>query len=308
VIGVMPRARITRWLDQGGWGAFGVWLLIAVVFCSAASQGWAQDRTEAIARITEINGLWFRHRDPPNTLARGDQVWATDTIRIRSTYTPFKSIAILYTSGHRAEFTCPAEGYCGPFVPADSVRRHSLPSRAFRAIDNVLRLMGEQPKLWPQGLSRGEGSPQEAVLLSEGGNVQLEPALRDLPQSEYTVRLFRLTLDSRLPTPQQAEVLWDPEAVPIPTKLGRLDPGLYEMQVLPPRANGNTNCTASEIQCAWVLILEDEEYREAADTFEEARLVTGTWTGASQKEVRAFLRATLCYLASEIDREPMVCQ
>lgn len=161
----------------------------------------------------------------------------------------------------------------------------------------IRRLMIAQPDRYVTAASRGiEGDLSESVALLKGSQVDVAAAFRNLDGATYWVRFQRLTAGAEATQPALATasvpVDWKPgSACQIPSK--GLGLGLYRISLLEPSGES----TGSE---AWMLLTDEQHYRQKADAFQDVAKEVDSWpTESDPSAARAMLRATLQSLAIE---------
>jgi hypothetical protein len=266
-------------------------LLSAAVPRPAAGQ-------EQIGVLTLVNGEWERdHRAGP--VASGTRVFRSDTFRIRSSYMPGKYLVVLFNDGRRVQFSCTHTVPCRPVVPTDSLLSNSLPARVGRLADRVrtgaIALFSGDHRRYSYGISRqGRLITEDAVLAITDRGVDVGPVLMTAPAGGYRVTLLHLPspLGAQGASTDTAVLAWQPSSGSAVAAVRPVREGLYMLEVL----SGNSPAADS----SWVLLVRaGTAFDRAAAEFRAARDLTGTWSGAGQGEVRAFLRATLDFLCRE---------
>ena len=270
-------------------------LLLAL--CPASARAQRTDEPAQIGVLTAVNGNWIRGSSP-GALGSGTRVFRSDTFRVRSAYTPYKYVTILYTDGRRVRFSCPRQGTCPPVVPSDSLSNSSLLARAGRLTERVrsgvVELFARDARRYSQGITRSGGVVvREAVLALEADGIDLTFAISFLPPGRYAATLRRIpdafgTVDTAAVTVLEWQAQEAGAAVPAPA----LAEGLYVLQI--------RSVESVEAASGWVLVLrKGDAFDHASEEFAAALDLSRTWTAAGEDETRAFLRAVLDLLHRE---------
>ncbi len=292
---------VTRSFPVGFPWTKAAWTGLAVACCAGYAAS-VQAPSEQIGVVRQAVGHWVRQGSPQQKLGPGDRVFGADTIRNRPSWTLSNRIVVLLHDGTRVLFAC--DSPCmKPFVPADSLPRSSLASRALSGVRRalmpaVMQLLSEKKPGYSIGISRGEGGTRlrEAVLALDKDGVDLAPAFHEMPRGPTTLCL-RPVLPGEA-TPAAART------VP-PGRVHPLDPGLYDVRASERPGCGELDSSGAPQSGAWVLISRRHGgYSEAAAAFDDVRRLSDEWPGAGQGETRSFLRATLEHLAATRGEEP----
>lgn len=258
------------------------------------SSGLPADGQEHVGIVTAVNGQWVRSGAQGVSIASGYRLLRSDTLAVRSSYTPQKYVVALLHDGRRVQFTCPASGLCNPFVLGDSLPSGSLIARTGRLRERVwtgiLDLLSRDPRRYSYGLSRGGAPIREAVVRLDNETIELGPAFESVSRGRYAVVLTPLQSENRhlgtLPT--SATMEWPGPRSSAQVRFAGVRDGLYVVDARPvsdPRASPNT---------AWLLLISSQsEFRRVSGEFAEARAVADNWRRPGDGEIRAFLRAAL---------------
>jgi len=263
---------------------------------AAAAPGAVAQPGEEIGVVTSVDGTWYRGTPGTPPVGPGNRLLRGDTLAIRAGFTARKYVTGVLRGGRHVRFTCPARGICRAFVPADSLRNRARVPRSLAAlVDGVVGLFTREHPAYAEGIVRGDAPASEAVLRLQGGALDVSPVLRGGRAGTYHLRFRPLRGPPGAEGEPPAVVSWDGEReANLPA--GALISGLYEVEV---RAGGAAGRPGAH---AWVLLAEDGfEARERA--FRGVQQLVAEWSGASEAERRAFLRATLDCLARAVGSE-----
>lgn len=270
-------------------------LLLGLSLWPSASE--AQQPAEAraeepreIGYVASLTGTWLVRDD---TVHLGRAVLRSDTILPPADPVPSAELGIILASGRRIAVLCDLPGACrDPLVPADSIRDDSWGERLSRIVRAVAAVMREAPRRYESLISRGASPPEEAVLATESGRVDLEPLVAGRPAGRYVLS-FRDLHGDAAGSIGPLELRSGPGRRTTIEDRG-LDAGLYEVTVADapsPYVRGSKT---------WILLVGPEAFEETRAAFEEARRITRAWgADAPDRETRAFLRAYLDVLAAK---------
>jgi hypothetical protein len=260
------------------------WQALALMLALAAGAPNATAQSgEEIGVITSVDGTWYRGTPRTPAVGPGNRLFHMDTLTIHADFTARKHVSAVLRGGRHVRFACPAQGVCRGFIPADSLGGGS------RLVDGVVGLFTRELPKYAEGIVRGDPPANEAVLRLRGGALDVAPVLQGGREGTYLLRFRPLREPSESEGELPAIVSWDGvREANLPVHA--LVPGLYEVEV---RVAGTAERPGAH---AWVLLVEDGfEAREQA--FRGVQQLVAGWSGATETERRAFLRATLDCLA-----------
>lgn len=257
-----------------------------------------------IGYIIAVKGKWFLSSGSRSrqSLGNGQGVPAGGVVSIQSP-SPDDYIKIALSNGKIISGQCDGKnGECHqPIVLPRTVQRQA--SVWDSIMKQAMNLFRRDPGKYSVHMVRSfNGKPQEAVLQTQHGQVDLAPAFREMGRGTYHVYLQRKLHSGNPADGEPGEPLtikWDPanaSAMPI----ANLETGIYELVLLKRRGEEYEPTLIN----AWVLVSNPAKYAQTASSFREATQLTAAWRGeVDETAVRSFLRAYLEHLAMQPAKE-----
>ena len=265
---------------------------VTVLVCLHVSAWAALAQTpssQPIGIVDQVNGSWRLVQQQMRFLARGELIYAGQTVFIDRATSGSVSI-LMFASGQKWEKHCtvatPCAGSYRPSSAGDS-ERHPAGFWAFfvsywtpdRQLEPVV--MGSR--------SAGDGGARHALLERSATGVDLAPALEKVKPASYHITLAPASA-STTSAKRQERLKIAPNA---PVVMAQVSPGLYLLTL-------DTEAGEAVGSSATVLVIDktDTKIRTA---WEEARSVAGTWP-ASDLTIEALLVRTLYALDAQRKR------
>ncbi len=150
-------------------------------------------------------------------------------------------------------------------LPAET---KAAPTHWKRIVTAVMGVFPGHPEKFAQTSVRGSATNlQDAVVDLNDGQLDLRPTFKRMKKGSY-VLLFRSADRTKLSGEEGAfkplPFVWDPSA-PLPLRVNRLRPGLYELSLLGGRSEDQQS-TGSK---AWVLVSDHAHYEQTATAFQQ---------------------------------------
>lgn len=254
------------------------------------------------ASVLEISGEWIVEGGN-RSVSKGSSLNAGVVIRPRFPDSQTSFIVITNLNGQIiARKYCRDENACSAGVQIPMPEQPSMFTRVYGAVTGLL---GSNPKKFQTVGSRDKnGELQEAVVLFENDQINLEPVFRSKPNDKYRIRFVK----PPCPDVSKCEAVFGPvefdsrDNTSLSIPKNKLVPGVYEIQLL----KENEVVPAGAGTEAWVFVSAPRIYKALASSFEEMVNLTKTWestmenmnTGDDNKKlkkttIRSFLRAAL---------------
>ena len=265
--------------------------LLALLFSAGAASARAQD----VGYVVDIEGGWFIDG---RQLAKGQGV-AGGRVISNPSPTEFDYIVVAYKDKSVGALRCRDTGGRNSSACRQGLQTPQRLARASWAslLAAALPRFGRAPARYSVHMIRAEdGNLREAVLSGERGAVDLAPAFAEMRKGTYYARLRPKSGDGfGGPVEHEPYALkWDPSAA-APLRVGRIEPGLYELSLLERRGSE----FRPTLVTAWVFVASPAEHARAAAEFAEASGTASAWAEqAGRGTVRSILRAALEQLSA----------
>jgi hypothetical protein len=269
-----------------------------VAFSFAHTSG-AQERSNVVGHVLDIEGEWLLDGRTNQALGKGEELQGGGVIRIHSP-SSYAFIIVRYADNQIVKRYCRNRGECDqPILLPRSVQQPS--SFLGSIVARGMAMFRRDPVSPSVNAGRSaDGTLREAVLQIKDGQIDLSNVFSEMKNGAYDVRLERRMSDGTAlagvaSQPMQMQVKWD-SGKATTTPAMNLQPGLYELTILEKRGGEYKPTLAT----AWFLAGNPEQYAQTVVQFSEAARLTATWKkDVSEATARSFLRAFLIDLASE---------
>ena len=258
--------RAGRTLPSRGWLGLVCLLLALILPCAAQAKN-----QEPAGFVVDVKGTWvIVLGDPGGSVHRNSYVYPGQRIQAKQPLAN-SAITIALANGKAIRRSCvnDAASCDSPIVIDDAPPVSSIASRVGAA---VLKLIKPEEEHSAATIARDVFGPWPGVVGLKGGQVDLRPVLKRIPEGSY---LAVLAPDHPGEPDAGKETLQYPMVVtssgPVWIKTDALPPGLYHLSILSSRGN-------QPVGSAVLVLVASESNSDAQQKdFAEAQAVVSTW-------------------------------